>query len=424
MLTEINLVNFKCFRELNLRPKLITILIGVNGSGKSSCVQPLTLLKQSLGSSRLNTRGKYIQLGEYPDIAYRREGRRRVKIGIASDTIILEPPDKFPFDNNLRYSFGVDLLEGNVVRQDCEITSPLKLASRYSDGKSSVTPPTLRLLNRVYAFNASGKIGQPIIKTSPGGEAIPGVAADPDATRTSQQSINKLLGVFSDTISSIFLIPAIRGFDTDWYALGDTALVDLAQNDRLDNRAQQLATTLAYKMELEDILSEWFTKITDIDVRIKLVEPKRVQLYAGVRKQAFNIVNEGFGSNQLVFALAQLAVSPSYSTICYEEPEIHLHPGAQSKLANILVEVAKQENKQLMITTHSEHILYDFLANVAEGKLSPDELSIWYFDKKNGEVEQPQELPVDEKGRVEGGLRGFFEVELEQLERYFKALKK
>ena len=424
MLTEINLVNFKCFRELNLRPKLITILIGVNGTGKSSCVQPLILLKQSLGNKKLVTKGRHLQLGEYIDIPYGRVKTRRVKIGIESDTIIQEPPDKFPFDTNVRYSLGVELLEGNVVRQDCEITSPLKLASSYSDGKSSVTPTTLRLLNRVYAFNAASEIGRPIIKTAPRGEAIPETAADPDATRTSIQSIDKLLNVFSDTISSIFLIPAIRGFDADWYALGDTSVVDFAQNERLDNRAQQLATTLAYKMELADILSEWFTEITDINVRIKLLEQKRVQLHAGVRKQAFNIVNEGFGSNQLVFALGQLAISPSHSTICYEEPEIHLHPRAQSKLTNVLVDVAKQENKQIIITTHSEHVLYGFLANVAEGNLSPDELSIWYFDKKNGEVEQPQELPVDEKGRVEGGLRGFFEVELEHLDRYFKALQK
>lgn len=422
MLTEINLENFKCFRQLNLRPKLVTVLIGINGSGKSSCVQPLILLKQSLGSSGLNTKGKYIQLGEYPDIVYRGESRRRVRIGIASDTIIREPPDKFPFDTNVRYSFGVDLLEGNVVRQDCEITSPLKLASRYSDGKSSVTPPTLDLLDRVYGFSATSNIGHPIAISRD--DIRPGAVTDPDKTRISRQSMNKLLGVFPDTISSVFLIPAIRGFDTDWYALGDAALVDLAQNERLDNRAQQLATTLAYKMELEKILSEWFTKITDINVRIKLVERKRVQLRADVKRQTFNIVNEGFGSNQLVFALAQLAVSPPYSVICYEEPEIHLHPGAQSKLANILVDVAKQENKQLMITTHSEHILYGFLANVAEGNLSPDELSIWYFDRKNSEVEQPQELPVDEKGRIEGGLRGFFEVELEHLDRYFKALQK
>lgn len=422
MLTEINLENFKCFRQLNLRPKLITLLIGVNGSGKSSCTQALVLLKQSLGNDSLVTKGKYLQLGEYIDIPYGRVRTRRVKIGIASDTVIQEPPDKFPFDANVRYSLGVELLEGKVSRQDCEITSPLKLTSRYSDGKSSVTPPTIDLLDMTYGLRANERIGQPVVISRE--DIRPGVTPDPDRVRISKQSIRKLLNVFIEALSSIFLIPAIRGFDTDWYVLGDSAVVDLAENTRLEIRAQQLATTLAYRMELGEILSEWFTKITDINVRIKLVEQKRVELRAGVRKQAFNIVNEGFGSNQLVFALAQLAISPSYSTICYEEPEIHLHPRAQSKLTNVLVNVAKQENKQIMITTHSEHILYGFLANVAEGNLSPDELSIWYFDKKNGEVEQPQELPVDKKGRIEGGLRGFFEVELEQLERYFKALQK
>ena len=50
-----------------------------------------------------------------------------------------------------------------------------------------------------------------------------------------------------------------------------------------------------------------------------------------------------------------------------EEPEIHLHPKAQAELAEVLTEVALEEDKQVIMTTHSEHITGRLLTLVAEG---------------------------------------------------------
>ena len=64
MITNITLHNFKCFRELEVNPKLITVFIGPNGTGKSSVLQALLLLKQSVGAQRLQLQGEAINLGE------------------------------------------------------------------------------------------------------------------------------------------------------------------------------------------------------------------------------------------------------------------------------------------------------------------------------------------------------------------------
>ena len=50
MITNIALENFKCFRHLDIAPKLITVFIGPNGTGKSGVLQALMLLKQSKDS--------------------------------------------------------------------------------------------------------------------------------------------------------------------------------------------------------------------------------------------------------------------------------------------------------------------------------------------------------------------------------------
>lgn len=419
MLTEIRLSNFKCFREATVKPKLVTIFIGANGTGKSSCVQALILLKQSCGEQKLVVNGEYLDLGNYGDIVYSGSTKRSVKIGI-SGAVIKEPPVEFPFDTSIVYTNNIQFLEGRVVTQECHIKSGIDIRSEYSHVSPKLSPPKIELLGVINQLKTSSEIGRPVVST------IQSITSE-DArknTELSAQIVEAVLDVVRRRLQSIFLIPAIRGFDAYSYPLEDSPVIDFAITGGVAAHAQLLASILAYKRELEDIISTWFRRITGISVSVKLQEQKRVSIEGGIAKTKFNIVNEGFGSNQLTFALMRLATSPEQSIICYEEPEIHLHPKAQSELANVLVEVAKQESKQMILTTHSEHILYSLLSNVAEGKLSPEELAIWYFSRKNGEVEKPEELVVDEKGRIEGGLRGFFEMELEQFKRYFKALQK
>ena len=68
MITNITLRNFKCFRELEVNPKLITVFIGPNGTGKSSVLQALLLLKQSQGTDQINYQGEFINLSAPADL--------------------------------------------------------------------------------------------------------------------------------------------------------------------------------------------------------------------------------------------------------------------------------------------------------------------------------------------------------------------
>ena len=137
----------------------------------------------------------------------------------------------------------------------------------------------------------------------------------------------------------------------------------------------------------------------------------------------FSLLMEGFGANALVQLLFEVVRAVRGATVLIEEPEIHLHPKAQADLASVLVEQAKADEKQLIMTTHSEHIVGRLLTSVAEGKIGADELAIYSFEKNEEGVCSASEIEVNERGQVTGGLKSFFETDLNEMRRYVDALR-
>jgi predicted ATPase len=173
--------------------------------------------------------------------------------------------------------------------------------------------------------------------------------------------------------------------------------------------------------DLEENVMAWTEDVFDVQVRAKPIPPN-VTLVTRARRFAPKIVNEGLGLNQATYMFAVLAAAQEGSLTAIEEPEISLHPKAQSRLANIFVEIAKLQ-KHILITTHSEHILIALLTLVAKGEIPPDFLSIYSFQKTK-HTSKPKKLKINEKGQVEGGIKDFFDHELSTSLEYLKALAK
>ena len=133
---------------------------------------------------------------------------------------------------------------------------------------------------------------------------------------------------------------------------------------------------------------------------------------------------EGAGAKAIVPLLHQLIIADRGATVLIEEPEIHLHPKAQAELAEVLAETAKAEDKQIIMTTHSEHILSRLLTLVAEKSLSPNRLAIYSFEKDDKGECSATEIEVTELGQVTGGLTGFYDANLDEMDRYVRALQK
>lgn len=129
------------------------------------------------------------------------------------------------------------------------------------------------------------------------------------------------------------------------------------------------------------------------------------------------------GSRALVHLFAQIATAPLHSVIGVEEPEVHLHPKAQSELAKVLIDIASEEKKNLILTTHSEHILYRLLMEVGRGNLKPENLAIYHFKLTEEGITKVEELNFDKNGRLEKGIPDFLESDLDEFKGFLASLK-
>ncbi|MCJ7655892.1 MAG: AAA family ATPase, partial [Dehalococcoidia bacterium] len=224
--------------------------------------------------------------------------------------------------------------------------------------------------------------------------------------------LNRSISAASDELRAVDFIPLRRGFTKPSYS-------SVPMQPQLLNE-DELATVLATNRDLEGKVAQYLEQIVDrIFVVRSLIGTANFNLQSRDRSTGLvcDLVNEGFGTNQLVTILTK-ALREEMRTICIEESEIHLHPELMDKLVDAFTQIVRDESKSFIISTHSEHIVLSLLNNVAKGRIRPEDICIYYLSKKGKDtVIERQE--VNEKGQVKGGLKGFYEAELKQVKEFF-----
>ena len=422
MIESINVRNFKSLKDASVPIGRITVLVGLNGSGKSSLLQAMMLLKQSLGQGALRWDGPLVSLGTFNDIVNAHDSNSEFHIGFKGNARAEKGVVLRVTDYSFTYTIVVDQTglrrhEGFVLRPDSEVL----LHGRWERNQRDIvaegnlgTPEGLQL-----AFQAQPSIGITLVGYP---ASIP-----QDKYSVAEEvrfAINELTEASTRAISNMFLVPAVRGVDRPDVELAAAPVNDFITVQGSEAQASSLASTLGYDPELASRVSTLSKQITKVTVRQRLVPNRRTSIEALEQTFTSNLVNQGSGLNQLVFSLSQLSRAPLGSLVGIEEPELHLHPSAQSTLVDVLVHVARSENKQIVLATHSEHILFRLLTKVASGELTPNDLFVHRFDKKDEKTSSITQLKIDQKGRIEGGLPGFFEEDLKEFQEYLDALSK
>ncbi len=129
------------------------------------------------------------------------------------------------------------------------------------------------------------------------------------------------------------------------------------------------------------------------------------------------LTDVGFGISQVLPALVQAFYAPPGSTVWMEQPEIHLHPMAQSNLADVFVSAVNSyeggtpRSMQLIIETHSEHFLTRLQRRVAEQVIDADDVAIYFVTRQGAAVEM-EALRLNVFGEIENWPENFFGDEM------------
>jgi len=123
----------------------------------------------------------------------------------------------------------------------------------------------------------------------------------------------------------------------------------------------------------------------------------------------------GVGYSQVLPLIAQSVLSRN-SLICIEQPELHLHPAMQARLADVFIQQAQSGNDaQFLIETHSESLMLRILRRVREGTFAPEDVQVLYIDQSPGGESRVIELPIHPSGDfAKPWPHGFFDERLEE----------
>lgn len=414
--TSVTLRNFRGFARLeNLPLAPLTFLVGPNSSGKSSIADAILFMAQSgflsLGATTPLWIGPLVDLGSFRDTVFRHETKRAIEIRVGMDTATV-PEDPYLVEVATCINTTKDVPEGRMKQLSVRSLQPQhSVTLTRGPGRSEKFVATSSLNNHRASYDPQVTWSEiPHILSSLLNKSRKAGTVDLDvAILVTIQEI--ALGV--QRVSS-GRNPPQRSYSRD---TGSTAgerarrLIDGIDASVLEARPargrKHLRDHLVDGLETLGIADHLeATRIGDYHTEVRLRD--------NITKIASNLSEFGYGASQVMPVLEGCAL-PGPGPLFIEQPEIHLHPRAQGQLAQILCDTSKR--RQMIVETHSEHMINRARRLIAEGKLAATDVIIHYIDR-DADGSHVQTIGLDELGDFTADWPdGFYD------ERYHETMK-
>lgn len=394
MIKSIKINNFRSIqkREPDIELAPITLVYGGNGTGKSSLLYSVLVLKNILLNSNQSSDGFFnltvTNLGGFEQVVFDHRKARTMELGISLEQDKVELKYEVSLDSNK----GVFDLAANgqwKFRTSLEVTFP------YPANKTAEA--TLSIGENEYAVRWNGIT---VV------QVIPAVATD--QTGEEARKVNTLLNSTAEALRQVDFIPLRRGFFKPQYNATTVSPALLGEDEVATFLAQDPYIRGKVSYYLEEATNRAFATHTPLGTAMFFLQS--TDKSSGLTTE---LVNDGFGTNQLVYLLAK-ALRSEARFVCVEEPEINLHSTSVRKLAQAITRMVREEEKQFLISTHSETLVLALLSQVAKHEIEPEDLAC-YLATKTKRTTDFERQKVNDKGQIEGGLKSFMEAELEDL---------
>jgi hypothetical protein len=384
--TEIRVAGFKSINSectLNLRP--LTLLAGANSSGKSSLLQPVLLLKQTLDASF--DPGQILLDGPNVRLTSNEQIRPRFGSGRATETLsITFASERRKLALRLRSpGRGLEVYENVIVVGDEELViardSPsrhlykvLKMLSTDEGEFFRQFENKLQVQAERFFFNIRGSLG-----TVGGGLSVPltGVTLEVDKLLSRWIHVPGLRGNPARTYRTTAVGPKFPGTFESYVA----SIIHEWQINKSDN-----LRVLGQYLERLGLTWKVTARAYD-DTQVELMVGRLPHPRQGGARDLVSIADVGFGVSQTLPVLVALLVAEPGQVVYVEQPEIHLHPTAQYAMASVLAETAKRGVK-VIVETHSSILLLAVQTLVAQEDIDWRAVSLHWVKRNDiGETE-------------------------------------
>jgi hypothetical protein len=414
-ITRIGVKGFKSIAEGEIEIRPLTILAGANSSGKSSIMQPLLLLKQTLEASKdygaMRLDGPNVKLTIPHEFLTQTPKYSSHQLEITIETSIITTA----IYSNLGWALTIDKtvyatgdtsiqLKPSSTHEEIARQLPQELElSRQERIQISGINYEWEVLNRRCFLNF-GLVAKtpneisieydnfmyPLISHIRQMTHIPGLRHREEINhRWSYNPNNTFEGIF----------------DTQ-YVLN---ILDYWQ-DKNDKRLNDLAKFLS--------AAKLTSLVKAVDVKTFTDGQIRVGRTLNSDSEDTVVVSDvGIGISQVLPVLVALLVAEPGQLVYIEQPELHLHPRAQHKLAEFIAEAANR-GVRVVIETHSDLLLLGIQTQVAEGKLPPDKVILHWFARNEEGLTKITTRELDEDGAYGDWPEDFAEVDMEAQSKY------
>lgn len=363
MLTRLDLHYFKCFELLRLPLGHLTLLSGANASGKSSVLQALVLLHQTMRehewSARLMLNGEAIKLGTVSDVVDKVHGRKSLGIGV--------------IDHNKTYSWS---FSGE--------RSELSMAVDYVmvDQDRIEQPELLRHL------------------------LLPG-----------------LITSLANRLKNLTYITAERIGPREVYALEDrqiASVVGPAGEHAVSVLHWGRDESVLDGLVIQDVINK---RLHQVEARMRMFFPGcglEVQQVPRVNAVTLGLrtsdatdfhrpIHVGFGLTQVLPIVIAALSATEEDILLIENPEVHLHPAGQVFMGQFLAEIANA-GIQVIVETHSDHVLNGIRRFVKSGRIQPEKIALHFFRSSSSiDIAQVVSPQIDARGNINSWPDGFFD---------------
>ncbi len=426
-ITAISVQGFKSLaNESRIEIRPLTILLGANSSGKSSIMQPLLLMKQTLeagydpGPLLLNgPNAKFTSVNQFISQLQKNSDCQEFSIAIENVGVFL-----------LKNVFSLRKNQTLEIREMIVNTERGKRSLRLIPNQSSGD-----LKNAISKF-LSAKIEWPGGLKVVSNRCFLRIDFDPldDRGDFVLPSVPELYGVdgpsfiISETLRGMIHVPGLRDNTERVYPKTATG------PDFPGTFEYYVATIIAdWQRKKDSRLRALETMLADLGltgkISAKVVNDTQIELLVGQLPESkqgggdlVSIADVGFGVSQVLPVLVALLVAEPGQLVYLEQPELHLHPRAQYALAKILAETAKRGVK-LVVETHSALLLRMVQTLVAQRDLDPNLVKLHWFSRSDEDgTTSIQSADLSKKGTFGDWPVDFGDVILKAERKYLDAV--